>query len=428
MPALLPGFIPNKDLISETFPDIYFQTNWSDTIEIPRGYVTLCGQQIVTFYGGTLTWHRERIFPSFSLPASAQGICRHSDLDDLYHWWTDYRFLPPCPSDEDIRIRLNHPDIVWSATTYILVNRWAAGQETRKVFKFLHQSPLKWSYVFGYGFVLVRKWKTFIKNNTESISIPRFSKTRLAEIIHERNRPPFLLPYNEKATNHFNFKQGLNPVYRTFLGVELELENLTSKNETILTKTLKNHCIFKRDGSVKEGVEICSAPATLDVHKTEFASFFENTEKTLQVKANCGLHVHVNRQGLGKVQLAKIIMFMNNPDNNIQIEHLAGRVANNYCRRQQYIWRADLPETESSRYSRINTSPSQTIEFRLFAATLSFTIFLSNLEFVQAIVDYTATGEHAISIKDILKWENFINYIKNKKHFYPNLCKQQGVL
>lgn len=353
-------------------------------------------------------------------------ISLHNFLDDYFHWHTNYQLLPDYPTTEDIKTRLEHPLIVWNLTTQILVNKWAKGKTKKEIFKILNSSPEKWycrtDLPVGSlpAFAPSRKWKNYYLNHPN----PKFSTfQKVKEHIIEKYKKPFLLNYNEKATSHFEFKAGKLPAYKTFLGVELELETLTKKAEEILTKTLGEHCIFKRDGSVDKGVEICSAPATLDVHKKEFKAFFLDTNHGLEVKPNCGLHIHVDRSKIGQTHLAKILMFMNNPKNNTKIEKLSGRKANEYCKREDYSWSSLVNNSRNNKYSRVNHSPEKTIEFRLFASTLDYTIFSRSLEFVQAVIDYTSSGEHSCSIKESITWKPFVSYIQQKHQFYPVLHK-----
>ena len=59
----------------------------------------------------------------------------------------------------------------------------------------------------------------------------------------------------------------------------------------------------------------------------------------------------------------------------------------------------------------------------MFASTINYKQFSRCLEFTQAIIDYTTTGEAPCSIKDMLKHEYFTVYVNSKRQFYPELYK-----
>jgi len=177
-------------------------------------------------------------------------------------------------------------------------------------------------------------------------------------------------------------------------------------------------------GSVSGGVEICTAPATLDVHKDAFKGFFNDLPGSgLQALNNCGLHVHVERKDIKPPQMAKLLRFMNHPDNNNFIETLAGRSANNYCATQDYNWESGLQAEDSNKYRRVNLANENTIEFRLFASTTDFKQFTRCLDFVQAVMDYTKPGVADCSIKEFLNKDSFVKFVDKERQHYPDLYK-----
>lgn len=246
--------------------------------------------------------------------------------------------------------------------------------------------------------------------------------------------------YSAKAERVFSFKSkkedGVKPI---FLGVELELENRTNHNLLTTWKTLKNHVIIKRDGSVSGGIELCSAPASITVHKEEFKPFFDIIESLhLQAKTNCGMHVHVDRSTLTELQIGKMLSFMYNKQNKKLINKIAGRKDNNYCsldfekgvtsgiyfdEGRIVDYRKKLHRSSSEgRYTGLNLSPPYTIEFRIFASTTSYEEFSKNLEFVQSMVDFTKpSAVNVTSLKDFGKQEVYLKFVKENRKTYPNL-------
>lgn len=248
--------------------------------------------------------------------------------------------------------------------------------------------------------------------------------------------------YSARAERVFQFKSkkedGIKPL---FLGVELELENRTSQNLLATWKLLKTHAIIKRDGSVSSGIEICSAPATYNVQKEEFKAFFDNVAAMkLLAKENCGMHVHVDRANLTELQIGKMLSFMYNKENRDFINKISGRKDNSYCSLEHnqkltsgvsYVDQSDvqygrrLRRTQSSgRYTGLNLAPEKTIEFRIFASTVSYTVFLKNLEFVKSMIDFTKPSAVQVkSIKDFAEKEVYLAFLQNNKRDYPNLVQ-----
>lgn len=136
--------------------------------------------------------------------------------------------------------------------------------------------------------------------------------------------------YGTKAEDIFPFKDDgeKNPVY---MGIELEYEDCLNQRKAVVD-ALKDHVIIKADGSIRYGFEICTAPATIGVHKKAFQDFFGKAK--LAIKSNCGMHVHVDRRKMGELQLGKLLSFMYKKDNESFITVIAGRnfAKNYYCR------------------------------------------------------------------------------------------------
>src|SRR6266404_5801356 len=74
---------------------------------------------------------------------------------------------------------------------------------------------------------------------------------------------------------------GKKSFYDYFLGVELEVEvkNPVFREDTAqsVCGLLKDFIIVKADASLKYGFEICTRPADLQEHKTNWKTFFHNT-------------------------------------------------------------------------------------------------------------------------------------------------------
>jgi hypothetical protein len=103
--------------------------------------------------------------------------------------------------------------------------------------------------------------------------------------------------------------------------------------------------------------------------------------------STCGLHVHVTREGLSKMQLSKMITFVNSPDNQDLIEAVARRYAASYSRIEKKKL-GSAYRSQNSRYEAINLEPRNTVEFRIFKGSLKYESIVSAIEFVNALVNY----------------------------------------
>lgn len=116
-----------------------------------------------------------------------------------------------------------------------------------------------------------------------------------------------------------------------FLGIELEVEKkdkTPKKIEHMVAADLgMDYVILKHDGSLQDGFEIVTAPATLRFHLQAWEKFWDNSGKLLQSWASgrCGMHVHVSRKSFTPMHLAKFNTFLNNFENRDFVTTIAGR-------------------------------------------------------------------------------------------------------
>lgn len=352
--------------------------------------------------------------------------------DSMAHW--TWGFNSYIPTKQDVVVRLQNVLLNHSYTTIHFVNRFFSlngykTQTSRNKFIKEHSS-IQWKHCKISNWFVPISWITptnnYLYSKGKRIKVACFVDTPIEthEEFMQRNEPPLLKNYNTKATDYFQFKVGKKVPKPIFMGIELELEGASIPVIKATNDLLKHHCIIKRDGSLREGLEICSAPATLDVHTEEFKSFFEKIPGDLSAKSSCGMHVHVEKKHLSALQLGKIIKFINDPNNLEAIVKVAGRQPNNYCARKDRKVSSFFTNKQTfSKYEMVNMSPSETLEFRIFASTTDYKTFCKNLEFCKALIDYTAPSAcHATSLKDMLMFGTFKQYVmKQHKKTYPHL-------
>lgn len=212
------------------------------------------------------------------------------------------------------------------------------------------------------------------------------------------------------------------------LGVELEYEQKpnTILKETLflLHKNLKSHAIFKRDGSLRNGVEICTRPASIDIHLEELSKFYADTLiwERLEVKDSCGMHIHIDRRKMSALSLGKLINFVQQKENQSFIETIAERTANSYAQLGN-----DLSVTSfhrgiasTQRYLGMNTQNKDTAELRIFKTPSTFESFQKNMEFASALTSFVQPANSGI--KDT-NYEAFLNYVKSNSNTYKELFK-----
>lgn len=228
-------------------------------------------------------------------------------------------------------------------------------------------------------------------------------------------------------------KRGAGPV---FFGVELEVEmnSRSGGDRTEKSRRVARLChdeqgrfiLTKEDGSLSYGFEIVSAPMTLDRHMTAWSKFFAALEdRSLSgIKAwgteTCGMHVHVSRDPLSVYQVGKIVVFVNNPKNKAFMVDIAGRDSNTYTK---FISATKITTGGrgygGDRYCAVNLCNTNTIEFRLFKATLNRSRFLANIQFCHAMVSYCAPC--ARSAVEAASHTAFISWVRQHRKIYPDL-------
>ena len=191
-------------------------------------------------------------------------------------------------------------------------------------------------------------------------------------------------------------------------GVELEIDSggeYDSSAEDFGKIANKNntHLYFKHDGSLEDGFEIVSHPATLDYHlhnipwkevmiRARELKYLSHTAQT------CGLHIHINRAALGETveeqenTIGRIVYFFEKNWNQIlrfsrRTEGQANRWAARYgC--STVNPKESLKGAKDSclgRYTAVNLANQFTIELRIFRGTLRYETFVATLQFVDKL-------------------------------------------
>lgn len=270
-----------------------------------------------------------------------------------------------------------------------------------------------------------------------------------------------------------------NPKNRLFYGVELEVEATEGNNnadvaEKIL-EAVDDFAVIKHDGSLVNGFEVVTCPASLEEHLGFWNKYFDlDLPLESYDSPRCGMHVHMSREAIPPMHLARMMVFMYSPNNRRLIEQIAGRnlhagwgeryaeitsakritdiagvlggPTNSKQRGGRYEdyrnprtrrWEERMIPTEPlpvkdrkifkknteryGRYTALNDANDATVEIRIFRGCNKRTTVFKNLEFCQALFDYCRPGNTSLRL---LETPSAFSYFVQKHAFeYRYLVK-----
>jgi hypothetical protein len=230
--------------------------------------------------------------------------------------------------------------------------------------------------------------------------------------------------YSTRVEQMIKFKATRVRPNTVYLGCELEYEtNNRNRAQLGVGKLMHGHALMKSDGSIRNGFEIVTCPATLDIHLDIFKKFYDNIPPDLKIANNVGMHVHISRKPLSQLTIGKLIEFLNRLDNKAFIHHIAGRIDNQYARMEndRTITFLRKHRNGGNRYNALNLNNEKTIEVRLFATPMNYKEFASRLQFVQALVDYCSPAQSNESLKKQTHYESFMHWLSSRRRMFPEL-------
>ena len=124
-----------------------------------------------------------------------------------------------------------------------------------------------------------------------------------------------------------------------------------------------------------------------------------------------GLHIHVSRNSLTKMQIGKILVFINHPKNRDLVNFIARRENRRYARLSAKKITDCYDNSPECHYNAINTNKNDTIEFRIFRGSINYETVISYLEFVIAVIEFitVSSSEKLENPNDFLDWLNSTN-------------------
>ena len=212
-----------------------------------------------------------------------------------------------------------------------------------------------------------------------------------------------------------------------YYGVELEVERRKDcpydMPYYIMNNVLSGFAQCKSDGSLDNGFEITTAPATFGKHKKEWEHFFKDKKCMSKLKGwgtdTAGLHIHISRSALSPTAIGKILVFINDDTNSKFINGIAGRNSGQWAKKSPKKISDFAQHTD--KYEAVNLSHRETIELRIFKSNISRHGFYRVLEFIDALVHFAKnyTGLTGLS----LHYKTFLRFMDRQhiKAQYPNL-------
>ena len=249
--------------------------------------------------------------------------------------------------------------------------------------------------------------------------------------------------YNSRTKRIHDYYYKPDPIFHghprmgRYFGVELEIDGGGESNDSA-TELLylanedvgdEDNIYIKRDGSLCNGMELVSHPASLEYHMNEM-HWQEVMKRAVNLgyrshqTNSCGLHVHVDRNSLGcsteeqEETIAKILFFVELHWNELfrftrrsesNICRWAARVGYEKTATEVYNKAKDRSDYHEGRYLAVNLKNTHTIEFRLFRGTLKYNTFIATLQLVNIICEIAMN----LTEEEINKmsWSEFVQNI-----------------
>jgi len=213
-----------------------------------------------------------------------------------------------------------------------------------------------------------------------------------------------------------------------YFGVELEIDKggeIGSNVEQILAVENQKHDFYycKHDGSLDDGFEIVSHPATAEYHLTQLpwkaimAEAVSLGYRSHQA-CTCGLHIHISRLAFGRTAaqqeaaIARLLYFVEKHWNELlKFSRRTNRQLERWAARYGY---KDTPKEmmdhaksyHCGRYTCVNLTNEDTVEIRIFRGTLKYNTLAATIQLTDHLCDVvTCLNDEELRA---LSWSDFI--------------------
>ena len=218
---------------------------------------------------------------------------------------------------------------------------------------------------------------------------------------------------SRKSIRDYYYKP--EPLFRgdgdRYFGVELEVDGAGEDDDnaaevmSIANGNGLENLYCKHDGSLDDGFEMVTHPMTLAYHQSEmpWAAILRKAVQmgyTSHQAGTCGLHVHVNRNAFGETEaqqdavIARILFFFEkNREELLKFSRRTQSQLDQWAARYGY---KDQPKelldhakksAHAGRYTSVNLTNKNTIEFRIFRGTLKYNTLTATLQLLDRICD-----------------------------------------
>lgn len=270
--------------------------------------------------------------------------------------------------------------------------------------------------------------------------------------------PDSLMEYSTNVLDHLSKDLSItsSPHGEFLMGIEFEMitnRRVSQAVSDVRNELGDNYCVCKYDGSLSDGgLEIVTAPRGLPEHIKRFKGWTVHSDYRAWDRKCCGMHIHIDSHAFTQMTLGKFIMFINDSGNMEFVRKIAGRhperdeQARSYAaaedqevlvnpskavkgksyERYRMVNLQNLTTRESKRLgfgTRFDEGRYDTVELRIFRASLKKERLLAQIEFTHAAVMFCRVA----SWRE-LNQSNFLKWLKGSAvGLYPHLSDWYGV-
>jgi hypothetical protein len=217
----------------------------------------------------------------------------------------------------------------------------------------------------------------------------------------------YIIPCQESNNGSYEDITSYNPKFKSKAGIRfygLEVEYVTTCNPGMSNEDIRSYLKDNKLGKVVTdsscGFEIVSTPWEYE----DLITYIDLLPlQEVMVNSSCGVHIHVSRDIFTPLMLGRLLVFINDPDNNDYIISKVGRSANSYCQIKNKGNDPNNVELYSyDRYEAINltnlSDDKYTIEFRMFASTKDKDTIKSYVKWLDTMITLSMTNDLSIDL------------------------------
>jgi hypothetical protein len=195
----------------------------------------------------------------------------------------------------------------------------------------------------------------------------------------------------------------------------------------------KNFMYAKRDGSLSKGAEFVTHPFSWEwfvENRNRFVDIFGRMkDQGFEAKRTCGLHIHVSRSPHTSLEEFRVLQLMY--ENPVDWMKLSTRVSDSYCkfkseatRPRERVRVARQRDCFGDRYSAINPTTRDTLEWRIWAGTGNIAKFESALALTAGAHMFARSG--AVGLKP--RMSKFIEFLTNHSVLAPRVADRLALI